>query len=413
MSEGARLMQGEGPQVIAVNPEYIGLVGGAAAILLSQIVYWSSNNRLRVKRDGVLWLAKKREDLAAECGLTLNQYRWCMSKLKKLGLVVVEQHKFAGDPISHIRLDRGRLDALCGKSVATRVASPLPPVRQVGCHTYTETTGRDYDREQQERLTPQELVLRVVDPKTVRAQENRNELCRVRSKHLERKTFERSVVDSSSPNAVGREQQDVGQRKPKLKTELVYVNHTRTDHPRVILDWVADRPELAERRLKTTFTGEEWMAKASEILRNHRHQFDDRAVRLTAMSLAMAWKRLYSRKYEEYVKDLTKKEIGQLRMYLQKVGEQAPTVMEYVLDHWEKFAFEAKSRKGLPVVPERPVVGFLLQHYDVALQLIAKPKAKPKFDKPKELPQTPQQVVEEKATYDDVLQALQGLGKSV
>ena len=67
--------------VIAVRPEYVKFAGASAAVLLSQIVYWCSNNRLRVKRDGRMWLAKRRVDWADECGMTPRQYDTAIKKL--------------------------------------------------------------------------------------------------------------------------------------------------------------------------------------------------------------------------------------------------------------------------------------------------------------------------------------------
>ena len=156
--------------------------------------------------------------------------------------------------------------------------------------------------------------------------------------------------------------------------------------------------------------------KASEILKLHRDKMSPSAVRLTANSLAMAWKRMYSRKYEEFTKDFTHKEMGQMKMLLTKAGESAPRLLEYVLDRWGDYTYEVKCLKGIPVPPERPTIGFVLQHYDVAMQLIAETPEKVVIDKapvPAHTAPTPTVQVEKEpvATIEDVMAALASLGQ--
>jgi hypothetical protein len=45
------------------------------------------------------------------------------------------------------------------------------------------------------------------------------------------------------------------------------------------------------------------------------------------------------------------------------------------MDYWNTFRVEVRDLKGVPHPPNLPDPGFLLQHYEVALQLIAKKKA--------------------------------------
>lgn len=338
--------------VIAVRPEYVKFAGASAAVLLSQIVYWFSNNRLRVKRGNHMWLAKRREDLAAECGLSFDQYKRAIKKLKDLGLVVVEQHKFAGEAISHLRLDAERLEVLCRTSQMVQIA---PPRRCSSAPPITETTDRDYDREQRERASPQE-------------------------------------------------QKRVGEAQEQV----------REKEPRKIADWVVERPGLAEQRLKTSFTATEWEMKAGELLKRHQ-KMGLQEIRLATNSLAMQWKRCMSAKYGEFEKDLTKKEIGQLKMYMQKVGQHAPDALRYMFDDWGSVAHRIIHEKGLKGAPVRPTIDFLLKYHDVAInellqsiasELARKPEPKPQpkivraptVEKPK--------VEEPTATIEDVMAVL-------
>ncbi|GAA4703046.1 hypothetical protein [Brevibacillus fulvus] len=80
-----------------------------AGILLSQIVYWflpdkEGRTKLRVKKDGVLWLAKSREDWWDECRIKPRQFDTAFKKLEEQGLVEKKTFKFNGDPTIHIRI---------------------------------------------------------------------------------------------------------------------------------------------------------------------------------------------------------------------------------------------------------------------------------------------------------------------
>ncbi|WJQ79833.1 hypothetical protein [Brevibacillus brevis] len=80
-----------------------------AGILLSQIVYWFLPNKkgktkLRVVKDGHLWLAKGREDWWDECRIKARQFDTAFKKLEQQGLVEKRTYKYNGDPTIHIRI---------------------------------------------------------------------------------------------------------------------------------------------------------------------------------------------------------------------------------------------------------------------------------------------------------------------
>jgi len=82
-----------------------------AGNLLAQITYWYQPDRfgktkLRVHRNGVAWIAKTRTAWIGETGLTVAQYRRAISVLKAKGLIETRVFKFAGNPITHLRLLR-------------------------------------------------------------------------------------------------------------------------------------------------------------------------------------------------------------------------------------------------------------------------------------------------------------------
>jgi hypothetical protein len=139
---------------IYVRQSLVKALGGlSVASLFSQIVYWhsptkSGASKLRVQRDGQMWVAKTREDWMAECGLTEWTFRSSVKKLKDLGVVETVVKKFAGNPTIHLRLIEGRLSELLGEKTSNLVVMK-PPVSCGGnlkivledsSKTYTETT---------------------------------------------------------------------------------------------------------------------------------------------------------------------------------------------------------------------------------------------------------------------------------
>lgn len=136
---------------------YVTAAGGLVeGVLLSQIAFWFRPNKtgktkLRVDIDGRMWLAKTREELCAECGVTTDQYKRCVKVLKDRGLIETRLKKFYGKTVTHFWLDETRVLELgnpdgaipashkgeeapsyLGKSLHSGVAENPP--------TYTETT---------------------------------------------------------------------------------------------------------------------------------------------------------------------------------------------------------------------------------------------------------------------------------
>ncbi len=82
----------------------------AAAIVLSQLCYWSDADaqgrcRLRVHRHGQYWIAKTYEALAVETGLPARGVRLAMDRLTRLGIVIKDHFMFGGVRTLHLRLD--------------------------------------------------------------------------------------------------------------------------------------------------------------------------------------------------------------------------------------------------------------------------------------------------------------------
>lgn len=80
-----------------------------SGLVLSQVVYWhlkgaNGVTRLRVNKEGYLWIAKKREDWHEEIRITPRQLDRALDILESKGLVATALYGFAGTPTKHIRL---------------------------------------------------------------------------------------------------------------------------------------------------------------------------------------------------------------------------------------------------------------------------------------------------------------------
>ena len=96
---------------INVKRMYIDIAGDLiAGILLSQIVYWhlpskrDGQTKLRVKKEGELWLAKGRDEWWDECRITPRQFDRALGILLEKGIVEKKRFRFGGSPTIHVRL---------------------------------------------------------------------------------------------------------------------------------------------------------------------------------------------------------------------------------------------------------------------------------------------------------------------
>lgn len=92
----------------------------------------------------------------------------------------------------------------------------------------------------------------------------------------------------------------------------------------------------------------------------------------TVSDLSLLWKKRLAVE-GGYVKDLTLKSLGQLKLVLKALGgRDAYRALDFALTSWATFALEVKNVRGFQVVPEKPDVGFFLKHHDVAMSLMEK-----------------------------------------
>jgi hypothetical protein len=97
---------------VAFELAYVDAAGGdlIAGLLLSEIVYWhlpsaEGKTKLRVKHEGHLWIAARREDWYERCRISPRQFDRAAATLVTEGLIVKDVFKFNGDPTIHVRLN--------------------------------------------------------------------------------------------------------------------------------------------------------------------------------------------------------------------------------------------------------------------------------------------------------------------
>ncbi len=96
---------------IDVKRVYVDMSGDlVSGVLLSQIVYWhlpsnKGKTKLRVRKEGELWLAKQRSDWWDECRISPKQFDRAIVVLEKRQMVKTEVFRFDGNPTKHVRID--------------------------------------------------------------------------------------------------------------------------------------------------------------------------------------------------------------------------------------------------------------------------------------------------------------------
>jgi DNA-binding MarR family transcriptional regulator len=293
-------------------PEYVAVAGSVpAALLLSQLVYWfrphhqHGKSKLTIHKDGKQWLAKSREELMKECGLTLTVTKGALDHLVSEGLVERAVHQFNRRTVTHLHL---RIDELSkrmcdGRNPTSASVGITPLHRSESDHCITEAD------------ITSEITSEVADG-----------------------TAEEDPISLPAKQA---------EEQPRCE--------------------VIPMPTV------------------KQILEQHRERqqtkFYEKPAVIGPGWLATWWVKLQAETGKEFVKALTKKEVGQLKLLVTSVGgEKAREIIGFAIPHWSTVAFEVKEAYGLSTAPDQPVVGFLLKYHDVVWQLIAKKPTKPKME---------------------------------
>jgi hypothetical protein len=84
--------------------------------------------------------------------------------------------------------------------------------------------------------------------------------------------------------------------------------------------------------------------------------------------LAVLWQTSIARlSVETEKKPLTPRQFGQLKLLRNGLGDITWAVIDWALNNWWWFSQAARACAGLPCAPATPHIGFLLAHYDVAV----------------------------------------------
>jgi hypothetical protein len=73
-----------------------------AALLLQRALFWMRH--AKIQHGGKTWIAKTAADWCEETRLSPKRYERAVDRLRRLGLVETEQHRFRGHNITHLRL---------------------------------------------------------------------------------------------------------------------------------------------------------------------------------------------------------------------------------------------------------------------------------------------------------------------
>ncbi|MBI5959073.1 MAG: hypothetical protein HY866_10085 [Chloroflexi bacterium] len=97
---------------------YIDIFGNLVdGVLFSQIMYWHTpvkggGPRLRIEREGHLWLAKNYDDWKEECRIPAGTARDSLRRMENLGIVIKRVWHFGQRKVPHYRIDPERFQML-------------------------------------------------------------------------------------------------------------------------------------------------------------------------------------------------------------------------------------------------------------------------------------------------------------
>ncbi|KVR21749.1 hypothetical protein WK13_35000 [Burkholderia ubonensis] len=306
---------------------YVDIMDGdiIAGLILSHICYWAKPNpktgksKLTIWRDGKLWLAKSRPEWMEECRVTDMMLRRVLPKIKEKGLIDTELFKHGGSPKVHIWLNVERLTELeheVGFSLPLKQQSP-----------FGSNNGMDSGGSTQTLLRSSNTM--DTDNGYIQGEASASD-AGAKAPFQDEYTLplfqEGGELDSSEKEENGTEM-----KMGKTAAEI--------------------QAALATKKAAPATAGLKGKA-----------------------GLALLWKKRMTVLYPTGYKELTTKESGQMnQLFVKLLAAKADPilVLDWVLQNWDKYAYDVKLKKGEKSAPLQPVIGFVLSHYDVALQLIA------------------------------------------
>lgn len=140
---------------------YVDMTGDLiAGLLLSQIVFWhlptkQGRTKLRVKKDGHLWIAKQRDDWWDEVRIRPKRFDRACDILVKKGIIVKAYYRFNGLRMMHLRIDHSVFMELWEQGVSPQLPKgadrPSPTVNPL-----TESTTEINTEKKTPSLSPRD-----------------------------------------------------------------------------------------------------------------------------------------------------------------------------------------------------------------------------------------------------------------
>lgn len=343
-------------------PEYLEVLDDEiwAVMLVCQLLYWYQLNdkgkpKLTIRRaNGMYWIAKTAAELHAEIGISKGQLGRAVKMLIAKGATVVDVSGYGAKKTTFYRLTCAQGASFINgyPSKETLVGSAKSTISSI-----SKAQIRDFQKDEPEL------------PNTDSTEETTDrELTSASASLL-------ATAASAIPLPGGNQIQktwaiEKTEEKPPPNALLL---SDKSQHGNSVQ---SEPPQQAREENNTPGSS---FLKASEVIAAQAAKKASVGEPLQAkgvQGLSLLWRKRVNALQQGY-KELTAKEIGQLKHLHNALGPKAPEMLESVLADWCKFVWTARAKKGLTVAPEQPVVGFVLAHYDVALQLIAQPPEPP------------------------------------
>ena len=289
----------------------VALKDAPTAILCSQIHYWYSpqqkngQSKLRVRKQGKLWIAKSNREWADETGLTYAQVKRGLEVLARGGVIEKTVKRFNGAPTVHVR-------ALKIQGAVLRELEYLIPI-----------VGGSQSLEPSPLAIADESVALHNPPLATSAQS-----LTVTTQEISSETTQ----DSLASNDAGLPKTQIPKHPPEKKNkndEVVGTLEIKEDIP---LD-------ISSEPITDIFPREVWNQLTKQ----------------------------YSEQYGEYLQ-LGGREIGQLNQFFKDLGPRAESILRLLFFSWIRFIKYAKGTHGAYSAPLIPKLGFILLQSQAALQ---------------------------------------------
>lgn len=291
-------------------PYMVALKDAPAAILCSQIHYWYSpqqknrQSKLRVRKQGKLWIAKSNREWSDETGLTFAQVKRGLEVLARGGVIEKAVFRFNGAPTVHVR-------ALKIQGAVLREHEYIIPI-EVGSQS----------QEPSPLVIGDESVALHSPPLATGAKS-----LTVTTQEISTETTQHSLASSDA----GLPKSQMPKHPPEKKN--------KNDEAVGMLAVKEDIPvDISSEPITATLPREVWYQLTQK----------------------------YSEKYGEYL-PLKAKELAQLNRLFKDLGPRSEPVLRLLFLRWDRFSKQAKISHGAYSIPALPTIDFIVRYSQAAL----------------------------------------------